>query len=166
VHSFHKKNLFNAIAWSYSVASIDQINYSFFGFDIPSNIDFKSHLNEKILLDVKRPDLRKESINFIRGLEICRVGEVFLSHNTSQHLRAFLVTKTRLTEKVTVRDIKFTSLNCAICFNNIPSHFVINNFIGSLIKTPNVIGFQSPWKHYPFLPNSVDFLISKTDHST
>ena len=35
--SFYKKNKFNAIAWSHSVVSIDQIYHSFFGFDIVKN---------------------------------------------------------------------------------------------------------------------------------
>ena len=39
--SFHDKNQYNAIAWSYPVASIDQIDYSFFNFDIPELNHFK-----------------------------------------------------------------------------------------------------------------------------
>ena len=60
--SFYK-NQFNAVAWSSPVASIDQIDYSFFGFDIISKrrlkiiIAFKSHLNEKTLLKVKQLQL-------------------------------------------------------------------------------------------------------------
>ena len=48
----------------------------------------------------------------MRSHEICRVSEVSLSHAPSQHLRAFLVKKNSVTEKVLslFERCKFTSL--------------------------------------------------------
>jgi len=46
-------------------------------------------------------------------------------------------------------DVKFTYVNCAVCFNKNLSHFPTDNLIGSLIETQMWLVFESPWQHFP-----------------
>lgn len=71
-----------------------------------------------------------------------------------------MVTK-KATEKVLFMiDVKFTYVNCAVCFNNKPSHFLTDNVIGSLIKPQ--CGWFSNHPGNIYLLKNVDFSISKT----